>query len=419
VAFLAELDDAARRLVYLAPRADDCYVCVVGDTLTDSTMVVEVRDWSKSPSESAFYRVTYSRGDDGRIALGEPEQVEERRTFDPVAEPPVSMARAVLLESLPVHAPPADGLTRGRPVQMLRPGPVYDARTGAKLLDVTDEVCGAIAATAAALGFAVPIDMGHELAASGDGAALYGRIVEVEARPGAGLWGVPEWTASGAALLSEAPGLYYLSPTLLAPPMHPQTGKPMAGRMLHSASLTATPRQDSLESLALSRRNHGAIAPTSKEGRMAGQTGAPAPNQGDTITLSRAEHDALVLARTERDAAKAAAEAAQAETVTLAQRLDAVEARERAAILARTVDDEVRAAESAGRVVPATMRPVLLKLDAADRAIMLAAIPATRSTAPVSSGGTPVDGETATVNMLRMAREKGLTIAQAMAGGAA
>jgi hypothetical protein len=30
-----------------------------------------------------------------------------------------------------------------------------------------------------------------------------------------------------------------------------------------------------------------------------------------------------------------------------------------------------------------------------------------------------VDGETATVNMLRMAREKGLTIAQAMAGGAA
>jgi hypothetical protein len=316
------------------------------------------------------------------------------------------LARAVLCESLPVHAPPADGLTRGRPVQLLRVGPLHDLQTGAHLLDVTDDLCAAIAASAAKAGFGVPVDMGHALYASqpGDAPALYGRIVEVEARAGSGLWGTPEWTSDGAALVASNPGLYYLSPTLLGTPHDPRTGEAMPGRTLHSVSLTPTPRQDGLDSLALSRAN-GAGAP--KGDPMAGQTGTGALKPEDAVTLSRTEHDALVLARQERDEMKAKADAAEAAALTLSQRVEAMEAREHA----RAVEDEVKAAEAKGHIISADLRAKLLSMPADVRALVLAST-AKRALGAKGHGEhvEPVapNSAAAVIAAVNMSREKGI-----------
>ena len=394
------------RVMALVPydRQTSAWVCVEETGAED--VVVELR--GIEDGRDHYYRVPYSRGEGGRLVAGDPQPVEEVTTYEPVAAPPSVLARAVLCESLPVHAPPADGLTRGRPVQLLRVGPLHDLQTGAHLLDVTDDLCAAIAASAAKAGFAVPVDMGHALYAShpGDAPALYGRIVEVEARAGLGLWGTPEWTSDGAALVASNPGLYYLSPTLLGTPHDPRTGEAMPGRTLHSVSLTPTPRQDGLDSLALSRAAAGAASPTG--GPMAGNQGTGAPKQpDDVVTLSRTEHDALVLARRERDEMKAKADAAEAAALTLSQRVEAMEAREHA----RAVDDEVKAAEAKGHIVSADLRAKLLSMPADVRALVLAST-AKRALGAMGHGEhvEPVAPNSAAAVMaaVKMSREKGI-----------
>jgi hypothetical protein len=407
--FLAELKGAARsKLLGPAASESEAWVRLEDDTVTGSEFVAEL---CTSESEQ-YFRIPYTRGDDGRIVLGDAVPVGEVTTYVTAESPPVSMG--LVLESLPVHAPPTDGLTRGRPVQLLRVGPLHDPMTGAHLLDVTDDLCAGIALAASRQGYGVPVDMGHALYSDGDGAKLYGRLVEVEARPGSGLWGVPEWTEAGRSLLSASPGLYYLSPTLLGAPKDPKTGETLPGRMLHSVSLTARPRQDALESLALSQgAAAGARSPTG--GPMAGNQGTGTPKPDDVVTLSQAEHSALLLAQTELTKVKADLSAKDAEAVTLAQRVTALEG----AALARTVEDECAAAEKAGKVVGPALRKVLLSMPQADRATLLGELPASRPVAPIGHGDRveakdPKDPAVVT-EAVKLAREKGIEYRAALA----
>lgn len=406
--FIAELKAAARAalLAGLSPAAaSEAWVRIEEDTITGDSFVAELCGVER---EDAYYRFAYRRDDNGALILDPPVRVTEVTTYEPADMPPVAMG--LVLESLPVHAPPADGLTRGRPVQLLRVGPLYDPVTGEHLLDITDEMCASTAASAAMLGYGIPIDMGHALYHGGDGATLYGRIVGIEARPGSGLWGTPEWTDAGRELLSQSPGLYYLSPTLLGAPRDPQTGAPMPGRILHSVSLTAKPRQDSLDSLALSQ-SAAAGAASPNGGPMAGNQGTGTPKPDDVVTLSVAEHAALVLAQKKVAEAEAKASAAEAENVTLSQRVGALEA----AALARQVDDEVAAAERQGRVVGASLRRVLLTMSPADRATLLGELPVTRPLSPIGHGERvePKSREDRALAILRKAHEGKMTIDQA------
>jgi phage I-like protein len=286
----------------------------------------------------------------------------------------------------PVHAPAADGLTRGKPVQLLRVGPLYDLDTGAHVLDVTDDLCASIAATASAVGYSLPIDHGHSLyraqsaGEAHDGVPLFGRIVALEHVPGAGLFGVPEWTESGRSMLSASPGLLYLSPTILGQAHDPATGAALPGRALHSVSLTPTPRQNNLETLALSRGNME--APT---------MGDPTPRtpavNPDVVTLARVDHTALLDRATgaERRVSELTAQldAATGDTVTLAARLTAMELRD----AERTANAELDAAEKSGKVIPPESRVKLLALDPGVRALTLSLIPATRPAVVAGHGG--------------------------------
>ena len=236
------------------------YAWVSTETLNSDVAIVRLRGL-KGQVNDLIYAVSYTRTPEGDFVFSPPVLVEEQTTYVPIlAAPPTAMSRAaVLCEMTPVHAPPADGLVRGSEIQLLRSGPLHDIDDGKFVLDVTDELCTGIVASAAAAGFGVPIDFGHALyraQAEGkrqDEAPLFGRIVGLEARPGQGLWGAPEWTPDGVALIKKNPGIFYISPTLMGQPHDPNTGEPMPGRNLHSVSITPTPRQNDLTNLALDR----------------------------------------------------------------------------------------------------------------------------------------------------------------------
>jgi hypothetical protein len=341
--FLEELRDAVTmRLRGLAPMGSDPWIRIEEDSITGESVVGEVC----GTGEDMYYRMSYSRSEDGRLVLSEPVRVDEVTTYVDAPGPlPLS---AVLCEMAPVHAPAAEGLVRGKVAQLMRVGPLHDAYTGAHLLDVTDELLASIV-TAAGAGFSIPIDYAHALygaqAGGTDAAAvpLYGRVTALEHRPGDGLYGVPEYTAAGAAMLGANPGLLFFSPTLVGTMHDPATGKPL-GRGLHSVSLTPTPRQNNIDSLALARAAAGAESP--KGGPMGLKDGAGTDKPADVVQLSRTEHDALVLARTERDTFKAKADAAEADVLSLAQRLDAVEkARHAEAVAAEVKGYEARRPE--------------------------------------------------------------------------
>jgi hypothetical protein len=308
-----------------------------------------------------------------------------------------AVASAILCDSLPVHAPPALGLARGRPVQLLRLGPLFDQGTGDRLLDVTDELCAAVALAASGAGFSVPIDHGHALyraQASGGGGdvPLYGRLVELEHRPGSGLWGTPEWTDAGAAMLAASPGLLYLSPTLLGQPHDPRTGAPMPGRILHSVSLTPTPRQDTTDSVALSRPVTEARSAGTQEGA------ALADPNPDVVTLARVDHVSLLARVTdaEKRATEADAKAVQlqadltnreTEATSLAARVDALDADRKA----RDFADLLRTHDARGVVVSPELRVTLASLPAESAGVILANMPATRAVAALGHGGTVPD----------------------------
>lgn len=374
--FLEELRSAAAERLLGMAGDSPLSLYIEDDSVTETDVIVEV---CGLPDGDKYYRLQYSRDPSGRLIVSEPAEVTEVTTFQPVS---ATLARGLVLESLRVHAPPAVGLTRGRRVQLLRVGPLYDAYTGSSLLDITDSLCSQIASSAAALGYGIPIDMGHSLyhAAADEAPVLYGRIVELEAVPGAGLYGVPEWTDAGRALLASQPGLYYLSPTMLGTPRDPRTGAEMPGRILHSVSLTATPRQDSLESLALSRAVSGANTPRGDAIMAQPQS----PTGGDLLTLTRErdtllgqvdtltrERDAIAL---ERDTYRAQVEQSEQLTHTLSARVEALET---AAARARAAA-EVDAAELAGKVITPDARVALLSMAAEHRTMVLSHIPVTR-----------------------------------------
>ena len=315
------------------------------------------------------------------------------------------IGQTVALDSLPVHAPAAP-MRRGAPVQILRIGPVYDQGTGALVIDVTDELCAELAAATSSAGFAVPIDHGHELyqrQAAGRPHAdvgLYGRAAALDHRPGVGLFAAPDWNEAGAAYLAANPGTLFVSPTIQPAGFDPRTGVAVAGRVLHSLSITPTPRQDSLDSLALSRAATG--APASKETPMSGLNGGGVtPPDGEAVTLARAAHNALLARVVE---AEAAAKAKGDEVTTLTAQLDAAKTEAEAkagdvTLLSKAVADlqaeraadkataEIKAAELGGAIVTDAVRPVLMAVDAPTRAIMLASL-AKRPAAVAGHGGT-------------------------------
>ena len=402
--FLEELRDAVtRRLRGNVPMGAEPWIRIEEDTITADSVVGEIC----GTGEDAYYRMSYSRGEDGRLVLSEPMRVEEVTTYVDAPGPlPLS---AVLCEMAPVHAPPAEGLVRGKVAQLMRVGPLHDAYTGAHLLDVTDDLLASIVAASGA-GFSIPIDYSHALygaQAGGTDAAsvpLFGRVTALEHRPGDGLYGVPEYTAAGAAMLTANPGLLFFSPTLVGTMHDPATGKPL-GRGLHSVSLTPTPRQDSLDSLALSRAAAGAESP--KGGPMGLKDGAGTNAPADVVTLSRTEHDALMLARTERDAFKAEADAAKADVVALAQRLDAVEkARHIEAVTA-----EVKGYEAKGHIIPDALRAAVVTMSAEVRACVLGSTEK-RAVVALGHGGTveavDLNSPEAVRAAVKLARDKGI-----------
>jgi len=142
--FLEELRAAARvaLLAPLSPQfAAQAWVRLEEDTVTGSDFVAEL---CGVEAADVYFRITYERGPDGRIVLGEPVRVEEKTTYEPAA---VALS-AVLCEIAPVHAPAAEGLLRGRTAQLMRVGPLHDAYTGEELLTVTDEMLAAMVAAA-------------------------------------------------------------------------------------------------------------------------------------------------------------------------------------------------------------------------------------------------------------------------------
>lgn len=405
--FMEELREAVTmRLRGFAPMGSEPWIRLEDDGLTGDSVIGEVC----GTGEDAYYRMSYSRGEDGRLVLSEPVKVEEVTTYAD-APGPLHLS-AVLCEMAPVHAPPADGLVRGKVAQLMRVGPLHDAYTGAHLLDVTDELLASIV-TAAGAGFSIPIDYSHALygaQAGGTDAAsvpLYGRMTALEHRPGDGLYGVPEYTAAGAAMLGANPGLLFFSPTLVGTMHDPATGKPL-GRGLHSVSLTPTPRQDNIDSLALSRAAAGAESP--KGGPMGSNQGAGTDKPADVVQLSRTEHDALVLARTERDTFKAEAERANADVLSLAQRLDAVEkARHIEAVAA-----EVKGYESKGHLVPDALKAAVVTMSAEVRATVLGSTEK-RAVVALGHGATvePVSDADRENQIVTLARTKGITLAAA------
>lgn len=414
--FLEELRSAAR-VALLAPLAPlspqfaaQAWVRLKDDTVTGSDFVAEL---CGVEADDVYFRITYERGADGRIVLGEPVRVEERTTYESAA---VALS-AVLCELAPVHAPAADGLVRGRTAQLMRVGPLHDAYTGEELLTVTDEMLAAMVAAASVAGYSIPIDHGHALyAAQAFGVdysdvKLYGRIVSLDHRPGVGLFGVPEWTPAGVELLQSQPGLLYFSPTIVGTMHDPATGRPI-GRGLHSVSLTPTPRQDRIDSLALSRAAAGAVSP--KGGPMAGNQGTGTPKPDDVVTLSRDEHSALMLARQQLDEVRAERDALKDGSVALSQRMEALES----AALQRQVADEIREAEAAGKVVTAELRTMLASQPQAARAVILGALPASRPVVALGHGERtePKDAKDPAVILraVKLAKDKNISYGEAL-----
>lgn len=147
---------------------------------------------------------------------------------------------------------------------------------------------------------------------------------------------------------------------------------------------------------------------------MAGNQGTGTPKPEDVVTLSRGEHDALMLARQALDTIRTERDALQAGAVSMSARVEALEAERNR----RQVDDEVRAAEQAGKVVTADLRALLAKTSADARAVILAALPASRPVVALGHGERvePVDanGPAVVLAAARIAREKNIPYAEAL-----
>lgn len=169
--------------------------------------------------------------------------------------------------------------------QVLRLGPVYEA--GELIVDITDDVCTESVKAWRALceRVPVPIDMDHGLyKASPAGKVTYGRVIDMEHRPGQGLWVQVALTAGGKAFVGETAGAMWTSPVVMSDAHDPDTGEPVAGWFIDSVSLTARPRQSRMEAVGLAR---GLEASMILCGRFAGPEGSAARHRSDLEKAAR------------------------------------------------------------------------------------------------------------------------------------
>lgn len=236
------------------------------ESTTGDKAVIE----AKFDSGCEYTQVEFTRDlTNGEFTFTNPTKVREVCTYVPIEEvssPPLGIGLSVAglntsiaLESIPVSQG-SEELQTGKPVQLLREGAIFDILTGKFLMNVTAELCSDIANSAKKLQLPLPIDFGHALFNSqvkgeaNDKIALFGRVMELEARPGEGLWGTPGWTPTGVELIKNNPGVMYLSPTLMPAPFDPMDGAQMPGMWIHSVSLTPSPRQNELTPVSLSQK---------------------------------------------------------------------------------------------------------------------------------------------------------------------
>lgn len=410
--------EARLRLMVPMHLADNCCTSCERKTVDAGDAIGEIHIYG---GESTYYRFRHSRDDKFRLVLSEPEAVEEKTTYEPLAPAPAMLSAVVSLDAVPVHAPPAEGLTKGRRQLILRVGPLYDINTGAHVLDVTDEVCADLAASVG-LGLSVPIDHGHELINAQlagqphDAVKLFGRVSSVEAVAGVGLFGTPEWSGAGASKLTAEPGLNFFSPSIVGAAFDPKTSEPRAKRRLHSLSMTPTPKQDGAEAIALSSAPHAGGTRPMEDAMTAPLAPAPKPGE-NVVTLSASDH-AVLLAATARvgELEKQVADLTPkaAEAVTLSARLTTLEA-ERAVDKARA---EVEAARKVGKVIGPDDEVKLLALAPDVRAFALSLVPATRPMVEVGHGGKvePRDESDPAVirEAVRLSKEKGLEYSAAL-----
>lgn len=236
------------------------------------------------------------------VEMRAPMRIENE--WDALAEP-VSITG-------PVSAP--EGLTRGKPVQLLRVGPVYDRRTGDKVVDITDALMMALADNTRAAGEPVVLDWNHGsvFGKTADEARSYGEIdlATIMVVPGRGMWAQPLYNAEGASLVGGAGGVLFTSPEMMS--AHDVSTGETRGLRLRAVALTNRPRQDRLERVRLSEDNEASAQvcvsrdPTTHPGStrtteesMAASQGTPAPEPGNGATapeegvIALAEHNAL------------------------------------------------------------------------------------------------------------------------------
>ncbi len=148
----------------------------------------------------------------------------------------------------------APSLTRGKPVQVFRLGPMFRRLGGEQIDDITDEMCADMVrvfdATRAVED--VPIDWAHNSAPDGprdpEQSGSLGRVAALVHEPGKGLWAVPEYTERGAAVVDAAGGVLFTSPEFARAPIHSRTdGSAIGGAALIALALTNRPAQDRLE----------------------------------------------------------------------------------------------------------------------------------------------------------------------------
>ena len=285
-----------------------CCVCeqpwlICPEATTGEKVVVEARYDNQADT---YTSIDYTRDmSTGEFAFVNPIPVREVKVYMPIeggVAPAPGMAQVVAVapEALASSVAPAGlaDLTVGSPIQLLREGALYDRSTGMFVLSVTPELCTDIAASVAKTNAPIPVDFGHALYLAQvegkpqDTIPLFGRLSQVEARPGTGLWGTPEWTAQGVELLANNPGMMYVSPTLMPASFDPATGAALPGRGVHSVSLTPTPKQDRLAAVTLAAAPVAAPleqqhpAPKAVEPGLTGLTLAETVAKVETLTLA-------------------------------------------------------------------------------------------------------------------------------------
>ena len=196
-------------------------------------------------------------------AANESELSFEPRPGDPLVEyrdPDSSLAPMVNREDIESE--------ENKDLHVLRLGTLYDLDSGEMVMNMTEESAREIARTTSRMieaGHAIPISFEHGIEGGQrgqDGADRrpYGTVLGVyydEARRG--IYARKQWTKLGKSLLldsmtEDGRTAVRVSPrVIMKPAYHPSTGDRLGESYMDVVSLTTLPRQDRMESVALSR----------------------------------------------------------------------------------------------------------------------------------------------------------------------